>query len=158
MIIWRAAPVFCSSCRRFGGSDWGTDGRSVEVPVGKGRGGKREGIARRAGGGCRGRPLCPRRRAPPRATIRSGEKRQEARRSGRKRERAGNGPSERKRRRERGERALSLSSSAIGTERIAETRKTSLTKNALLPGSLDRFALSPREAKLAPFSSLFGGE
>lgn len=39
MIIRRAAPVFCSSCRRrFGGSRPGTDDRSVEVPVEKGIG------------------------------------------------------------------------------------------------------------------------
>lgn len=43
MIIRRAAPVFCSSCRRFGGSRPGTDGRSVEVPVGKGKRRDRQG-------------------------------------------------------------------------------------------------------------------
>lgn len=43
MIIRRAAPVLCSSCRRFGGSRPGTDGRSVEVPVEKGRRRDRQG-------------------------------------------------------------------------------------------------------------------
>lgn len=34
--------------------------------------------------------------------------------------------------------------SSIGVERVAETRKTTRTKNALLPGSLDRFVLYAR--------------
>jgi len=64
---------------------------------------------------------------------------------------------ERRKKKERGRRGPLSSSSTIGTvERIAETRKTSRTKNALLPGSLESF--SKRGAKLAPFSDVFREE
>ena len=53
-------------------------------------------------------------------------------------------PSERKRNVNGGKRALSPSSSIDAETRVAETRKTSRTKNALLPCSLDRFVLYVR--------------
>lgn len=71
--------------------------------------------------------------------------------------RARMGTQERRKKKKREKELSFFPSFTIGTiERIAETRKTSHTKNALLPGSLESF--SKRGAKLAPFSGFFRGE
>lgn len=129
MIIRRAAPVFCSSCRRFGGSRPGTDGRSVEVPVGKGKRRDRQGET--GGDYSRGPSALA---VGPGAHNMFGQ--EEARVCWKYRVR-GKGTW-------RGKKGPFSLFSSIGTEHVAETRKTSRTKNALLPGSLDRFVLYAR--------------
>lgn len=119
MIIWRAAPVFCSSCRRFGGSH----GRSSEVPVG--RVGSAEGKHGKEVGGREQRAPLPSalRALGPGAynTLGRGGTRIRWERRARGK---GHG--------EGAKRAHSPSSSVDVAERIAETRKTSYTKNYYL--------------------------
>lgn len=91
-----------------------------------GRKGHKKGWARRTSGGP-WRPLCPRRRAWRAQYVR-------ARRS----ESVLKTSSERKRN-VTGEKGPFLPLLLSTLKRVAETRKTSRTKNALLPGSLDRF-------------------
>lgn len=142
MIIRHAAPVFCSSCRRFGGSRPGTDGRSVEVPVGKGK--RRDGQGDAGGGYSRG-PLCPRRRARRAQYVR-------ARRS----ESVLKTPSERKRD-VTGEKGpfLPLLLSALNALQKLERRAIRKMPYYLVPSTV---SFSTRGAKLALFSGFFREE